>query len=142
MILLGSTSPRMTRWAHDAAARVARPVSRRPAVAALDAGNAAEQAIAVPIFLSRVARLRALRHGAHCLECLRGIQSPRHRADAIEFYTVACVVHGSMAVPRSSLSRCSIVAGPKACSGDAAIPDRRQNSRHAFAPTSDDVGVT
>ena len=33
MILLGSTSPRMTRWAHDAAARVARPVSRRPAVA-------------------------------------------------------------------------------------------------------------
>ena len=47
IILLGSTSPRMTRWAHDAAARVARPVSRRPAVARREAGKAAEQAIAV-----------------------------------------------------------------------------------------------
>ena len=61
MILLGSTSPRMTRWAHDAAARVARPVQRRAAVLALDAGNAAAQAIAVPIFWSRVARLSAVR---------------------------------------------------------------------------------
>ena len=90
MILLGSTSPRMTRWAHDAAARVARPVKRRAAVLALDAGNAAAQAIAVPIFWSRVARLRALRHYAHCLEC---------------------VVQGSMAAPRSSLSRCASDAG-------------------------------
>jgi hypothetical protein len=96
MILLGSTSPRMTPWAHDAAARVARPVKRRAAVATRDAGNAAAQAIAVPIFWSRVARLSAVRHGAHCLEC---------------------VVQGSMAVPRSSLSRCSRLAGPKAWGG-------------------------
>ena len=68
MILLGSTSPRMTRWAHDAAARVARPVKRRAAVATRDAGNAAAQAIAVPIFWSRVARLSAVRHDAHCFE--------------------------------------------------------------------------
>ena len=40
MTRLGSTSPRMTRWAHDAAARVARPVKRRVAVATRDAGNA------------------------------------------------------------------------------------------------------
>ena len=52
-----------------------------------EAGNTAEQAIAVPIFLSRVARLSAVRHDAHCLEC---------------------VVQGSMAVPRSRRSKCSI----------------------------------
>ena len=68
MTRLGSTSPRMTRWAHDAAARVARPVSRSPAVARRDAGNTAAQAIAVPIFWSRVARLSAVRHDAHCFE--------------------------------------------------------------------------
>ena len=68
MTRLGSTSPRMTRWAHDAAARVARPVKKRAAVVTRDAGKAAEQAIAVPIFWSRVARLSAVRHDAHCFE--------------------------------------------------------------------------
>ena len=102
-------------------AYLGRPVKRRAAVATRDAGKAAAQATAVPIFWSHVARLSAFRHDAHCLEC---------------------VVHGSMAAPRSSLSRCSSSAGPKAWGGLSAIPDWRQNCRHAFAPTSEDVGVT
>jgi hypothetical protein len=52
----------MTRWAHDAAARVARPVKRRAAVLALDAGNAAalraEEAVTLDIFHTVFPHLR------------------------------------------------------------------------------------